>query len=47
MFKTSTRSLGGVAIIDCYGEIVMGEETAFLFRRIRKKACIDRRQPLD
>jgi len=35
MFKTSTRSLGGVVIIDCYGRIVMGEETAFLRHQVK------------
>jgi hypothetical protein len=26
MFKTGTRTLGGVVIIDCYGRIALGEE---------------------
>ena len=30
LLKTSTRSLGGVVIVDCSGKIVMGDETAFL-----------------
>ena len=35
LLKTSTRSLGGVVIIDCSGRIVMGEETAFLRQKIK------------
>ncbi|MFZ3212614.1 MAG: STAS domain-containing protein [Terriglobales bacterium] len=35
MFKTSTRSLGDVVIIDCYGRIVMGEETALLRNQVK------------
>ena len=35
MFKTSTRSLGGIVIIDCSGRIVMGEETAFLRHQVK------------
>jgi len=35
MFKTSTRSLGDVVIIDCYGRIVMGEETASLRNQVK------------
>ena len=35
LLKTSTRSLGGVVIVDCFGRIVMGEETAFLRHQIK------------
>jgi anti-sigma B factor antagonist len=35
LLKTSTRSLGGVVIIDCSGRIVMGEETAFLRHQVK------------
>ena len=35
MFKTSTRSLGAAVIIDCYGRIVMGEETALLRHQVK------------
>ena len=34
LLKTSTRSQGGV-VIDCYGRIVMGEETAFLRNQVK------------
>jgi len=35
LLKTSTRSLGGVVIVDCYGKIVMGEETAYLRHQVK------------
>ena len=35
LLKTSTRSLGSVAIVDCSGRIVMGEETAFLRSQVK------------
>jgi anti-sigma B factor antagonist len=35
LLRTSTRSLGGVVILDCYGQIVMGEETAFLRHQVK------------
>jgi len=35
LLKSSTRSQGGVVIIDCYGRIVMGEETAFLRSQVK------------
>jgi len=35
LLTTSTRSLGGVAIIDCSGRIVMGDETAFLRHQVK------------
>jgi anti-sigma B factor antagonist len=35
LLKTSTRSQGGVVIVDCYGRIVMGEETAFLRGQVK------------
>jgi anti-sigma B factor antagonist len=35
VLKTSTRGLGGVVIVDCYGRIVMGEETAFLRSQVK------------
>ncbi len=35
LLKTSTRTLGGVVIIDCYGKIVMGEETAVLRHQVK------------
>ncbi len=35
MLKTSTRSLGRVVIVDCYGRIVMGEETASLRQQVK------------
>ncbi len=35
LLKTSTRSQGDVVIIDCYGRIVMGEETAFLRTQVK------------
>ena len=35
MLKTSTRSLGSVVIVDCYGRIVMGEETASLRQQVK------------
>jgi len=35
LLKTSTRSLGGVTIIDCSGKIVMGDETAFLRHQVK------------
>ena len=35
LLKTSTRSQGGVVIIDCSGRIVMGEETAFLRHQVK------------
>ncbi len=35
LLRTSTRSLGGVVIIDCYGKIVMGEETALLRHQVK------------
>jgi len=35
LLKTSTRSLGSVAIVDCSGRIVMGEETAFLRHQVK------------
>jgi len=34
--KTSTRSLGSVIIVDCYGRIVFGEETALLRRQVKE-----------
>jgi anti-sigma B factor antagonist len=36
LLKTSTRSLGGVVIIDCYGRIIMGEETASLRQQVKE-----------
>ena len=35
LLKTSTRSLGGVVIVDCSGKIVMGDETAFLRHQVK------------
>jgi len=35
LLKTSTRILGDVVIIDCYGKIVMGEETAELRHQVK------------
>ena len=35
LLKTSTRSLGGVVIVDCSGRIVMGDETAFLRHQVK------------
>jgi len=35
LLTTSTRSLGGVVIIDCSGRIVMGDETAFLRHQLK------------
>ena len=35
LLRTSTRTLGGVVILDCYGQIVMGEETAFLRHQVK------------
>jgi len=35
LLKTSTRSQGGVVIIDCSGRIIMGEETAFLRHQVK------------
>jgi anti-sigma B factor antagonist len=35
MLKTSTRRLGSVTIVDCYGRIVMGEETASLRQQVK------------
>ena len=35
LLKTSTRSLGGVVIVDCSGKVVMGDETAFLRHQIK------------
>ena len=35
LLKTSTRSQGDVTIIDCYGKIVMGEETAYLRHQVK------------
>jgi len=35
LLTTSTRSLGGVVIIDCSGRIVMGDETAFLRHQVK------------
>jgi anti-anti-sigma factor len=35
LLKSSTRSQGGVVIVDCYGRIVMGEETAFLRSQVK------------
>ena len=35
MLKTSTRRLGSVIIVDCYGRIVMGEETASLRQQVK------------
>jgi anti-sigma B factor antagonist len=35
LLRTSTRSLRGVVIIDCYGKIVMGEETALLRQQVK------------
>jgi anti-sigma B factor antagonist len=35
LLKNSTRSQGSVVIIDCYGRIVMGEETAFLRSQVK------------
>lgn len=36
LLKTSTRSLGGVVIIDCYGRIIMGDETASLRQQVKE-----------
>jgi len=35
LLRSSTRHQGGVFIIDCYGRIVMGEETAFLRGKVK------------
>jgi anti-sigma B factor antagonist len=35
LLRTSTRSLRGVFIIDCYGKIVIGEETARLRQQVK------------
>jgi anti-sigma B factor antagonist len=35
LLTTSTRSLGGVVIIDCSGKIVMGDGTAFLRHQVK------------
>jgi anti-sigma B factor antagonist len=35
LLRTSTRSLRGVFIIDCYGKIVIGEETALLRQQLK------------
>jgi anti-sigma B factor antagonist len=35
LLRTSTRSLRGVFIVDCYGRIVMGEETALLRQQVK------------
>jgi anti-sigma B factor antagonist len=35
LLRTSTRTLGGVVIIDCSGRIVMGDETAFLRHQVK------------
>ena len=35
MLKTSTRRLGNVVVVDCYGRIVMGEETASLRQQVK------------
>jgi anti-sigma B factor antagonist len=35
LLRTSTRSLRGVVIVDCYGKIVMGEETALLRQQVK------------
>ena len=35
VLATSTRSLGGVVIVDCSGKIVMGDETAFLRHQVK------------
>jgi anti-sigma B factor antagonist len=36
LLRTSTRSLRGVFIVDCYGRIVMGEETALLRQQVKE-----------
>jgi len=35
LLKSSTRSQGDIVIIDCYGRIVMGEETALLRSQVK------------
>jgi len=35
VLKISKRGLGGVVIVDCYGRIVMGEETALLRDQVK------------
>lgn len=36
MLKTSTRRLGSAIIVDCYGRIVMGDETASLRQQVKE-----------
>ena len=35
LLRTSTRTLGDIIILDCHGQIVMGEETAFLRQKTK------------
>ncbi len=37
MLKMNTREVGGIAVIDCAGRIVFGEETAALREEVKRR----------
>jgi anti-sigma B factor antagonist len=44
LLRISTRTLAGVTVVDCYGRIVLGDETAFLRQQIKDLLLRETRQ---